>query len=133
MKVKEAMNPMVYKISKNESLYKAFKLMKDKGIKRIFVEDNGKSGKIIGVISYRDLVNIIMNKSISELLNINGKIGNIATKEILKINENDDIKDAAKIMVHADITALLVVDNNGACVGVISQTDILRVIVKNNL
>ncbi|WP_421078120.1 CBS domain-containing protein [Methanothermococcus sp. Ax23] len=127
MKVKEVMNPMIYKINENESLYDAFKLMNDKGIKRIFVENKGE---IVGVISYRDLVNIIMNKSISELLNINSKIEDIATKEILKINENEDIKDVAKIMVHADVSAILVVDNDDNPVGVISQTDILRSIVK---
>jgi predicted transcriptional regulator len=127
MKVKEVMNPMIYKINENESLYDAFKLMNDKGIKRIFVENKGE---IVGVISYRDLVNIIMNKSISELLNINSKIEDIATKEILKINENEDIKDVAKIMVHADVSAILVVDDGDNPVGVISQTDILRSIVK---
>ncbi|EHP86073.1 CBS domain-containing protein [Methanotorris formicicus] len=125
MKVKEIMNPDIYKVDENENLYGTFKVMHDKGIRRVFVE---KDGKIVGVVSYRDLVNVFVSKGLFEL--IETKIGDIATKNILKIREDDDIKDAAKIMVHADVSALLVVDNQENPVGVVSQTDILRVFIK---
>ena len=128
MIVKEIMNPEVYKISEKETIINAFNTMHEKGIKRIFVEDD--CGKIIGVMSYRDLVNVLMSKSLYELMNINENIKNIAVKEILKINENENIKDAAKIMIHADVSALLVVDDEDNPVGVISQTDVLRSIIK---
>ncbi|AEF96327.1 CBS domain-containing protein [Methanotorris igneus] len=89
MKVKEIMNPDIYKVGENENLYKAFKVMHDRGIRRVFVE---KDGKIVGVISYRDLVNVFVSRGLFEL--IETKVGDIATKNILKIHEDDDIKDA---------------------------------------
>ena len=128
MIVKEIMNPEVYKISEKETIINAFNTMHDKGIKRIFVEDD--CGKIIGVISYRDLVDLLMNKNLHELLNMNENIKRIAMKDVLKINENENIKDAAKIMIHADVSALLVVDDEDNPVGVISQTDVLRSVIK---
>lgn len=125
MKVKEIMNPKIYKISGEESLYGAFKAMHEKGIKRIFV---GHDGEINGVVSYKDLVDVFVNKGLFELMDI--KVKEVALKEILKINENDNIKDAAQIMIHADISALLVVNDKNEPVGVVSQTDILRAVVK---
>jgi predicted transcriptional regulator len=82
MIVKEIMNPKVYKIGEKETILNAFNTMHEKGIKRIFVEDD--CGKIIGVMSYRDLVDVLMNKNIYELLNINENIKTIAMKEVLK-------------------------------------------------
>ncbi|MDK2791010.1 MAG: hypothetical protein PWP15_1519 [Methanothermococcus sp.] len=125
MKVKEIMSPKIYKISEEESLYGAFKAMHEKGIKRVFVGDDDE---INGVISYRDLVDVFVNRGLFELMDI--KVKDVALKEILKINENDDVKDAAQIMVHADVSALLVVNDKNKPVGVVSQTDILRTVVK---
>ena len=130
MKVKDIMNPAVYKIDENKSLGDILKIMKNEGIKRVFVENS--NNKIIGVVSYRDLVDLLMTMSMLDLLNTSKNIGSIAKKEILKINQNEDIIEGAKIMVHGDVSALLVVDDNNNPVGVLSQTDLLRSIIKES-
>ncbi|ABR56312.1 CBS domain-containing protein [Methanococcus aeolicus] len=131
MKIKEIMNPTVYKLSETCTLAEAFNMMQNKGIKRIFVEDF--NNKIVGVLSYGDIAEAIVKNS-NELLDIMANnIKNISLKEVLTINENHDIKEGAKIMVHAGVSALLVIDDNNNFVGTISQTDILRYTIKENI
>ncbi|MCS3901518.1 CBS domain-containing protein [Methanococcus voltae] len=125
MKVNEVMNPEIYKVSPEESLYSAFKKLHEKGVRRVFIEEDTK---IVGVVSYRDLVNVFVNKGIFELFDT--KIKDFAIKDILKINKNESVAHAAQIMLHADITGLLVIDEYENPVGVVSQTDVLRVLVR---
>ena len=60
-------------------------------------------------------------------------IKDISLKEVLSIDENYDIEEGAKIMVHANVSALLVVDDDNNYVGTLSQTDILRYAIKENI
>ena len=108
-----------------KSLFEAFKVMHNKGVKRVFVRINEN---IDGVITYRDLAHIFFDKGVFELMDIS--LEDVSTKEILTIDENADIKHAAQIMLHADVSGLLVIDEKTDAVGVISQTDILRSLVK---
>jgi len=125
MKVKEIMNPTIFTIDGEKSLYEAFKLLHKKGIRRVFMR---LDKDIDGVVSYRDLVNVFFDKGVFELMDTTLK--DVSTKEILTINEDADIKHAAQIMLHADVSALLVIDDDKNAIGVVSQTDILRALVK---
>ncbi|MBP2172946.1 CBS domain-containing protein [Methanococcus voltae] len=125
MNVGEVMNPKIYKVSPEESLYTAFKTLHEKGVRRVFIEEENA---IVGVVSYRDLVNVFVNKGVFEL--IDTKIKDFAIKDVLKISKNEDVAHAAQIMLHADVSGLLVIDEYENPVGVVSQTDVLRVLVR---
>ncbi|MBM7408940.1 CBS domain-containing protein [Methanococcus maripaludis] len=125
MKVKELMNPTIFTIDSEKSLFEAFKVMNHKGVKRVFVRIDEN---IDGVITYRDLAHLFFEKGVFELMDVTLK--DVSTKEILTIDENADVAHAAQMMLHADVSGLLVIDEQKNAVGVISQTDILRALVK---
>ncbi|ABR53928.1 putative signal transduction protein with CBS domains [Methanococcus vannielii SB] len=125
MKVSEIMNPVIFTVEGEKSIYAAFKLMHEKGIRRVFVTVNER---IEGIISYRDLVNVLFNKGVFELIDM--QLKDIFTKEILTISDSAEVEHAAQLMLHADVSGLLVLDSKNDPLGVVSQTDILRALVK---
>lgn len=116
------MNKDIITIDASEHPIEAVKKMFKKGVRRLFVTQNKK---IIGVISYTDIAGIdISNKKI--------KIKDIMTKKPIKIPAEKDIKVAANLMLRSDVSGLLVTKNNKE-VGVITKTDICRLVASGKL
>ena len=79
-----------------------------------------KDKKIIGVITDRDIaIRIVANK-----IDLNQKIEDYITKNIVCINKNNCIEEVKKLMIQNKIKRLLVEDNN-KIIGVISLSDII--------
>lgn len=57
---------------------------------------------------------------------IAGRVADLMTRDPLVIAEDAPLKDAAELMDTFEITGLPVVDRDGALVGVLSQTDLVR-------
>lgn len=57
---------------------------------------------------------------------IQGTVGELMTRDPLVIDQDASIQDAAELMDTFEITGLPVVDDRGALVGVLSQTDLVR-------
>ena len=124
MKIKEAMNKIIIVISPNTTPLEAFQKMHKDGVRRLFVMN--KSGTIIGVVSYSDLVGILGSIKPNQEGN-NIKISDIMSEDIMTISADDRIEDAANLMVRADISGLLVMEDKKP-VGVITKTDICRLV-----
>jgi acetoin utilization protein AcuB len=58
------------------------------------------------------------------------KVSDIMTHNVLTINQNMPIEDAASLMVNHKIGGLPVVDDAGVIVGVITETDIFKAFVE---
>ncbi len=123
MKVKDVMNNTVIYVNSDTSPLEAFKKMYKEGVRRLFII-NG-DGKADGVVSYTDLIGILGTQKPNSNKNYN--ITDIMTKNIITIDAEDDIEDAANLMVRADVSGLLVLDLNKT-VGVITKTDICRLV-----
>ncbi|BAW31288.1 MAG TPA: CBS domain-containing protein [Methanothermobacter sp.] len=121
MKVKEAMNPEVITISPDTKPIEAFEKMYKHGIRRLFVVDD--KGKPVGVVSYTDLVGVLGSKKPERKL----KVEDIMVKDVITISAKDGIEDAANLMLRADVSGLLVIEDEKA-VGVITKTDICRLV-----
>lgn len=121
MKVKEAMNPEVITISPDTEPIEAFEKMYKHGIRRLFVLDD--DGKPVGVVSYTDLVGVLGYRKPGKKL----KVEDIMVTDVITISAKDDIEDAANLMLRADVSGLLVVEDDKA-VGVITKTDICRLV-----
>lgn len=65
-----------------------------------------------------------MNRAASVL------IGEIMTKEVLTIKEDDDISDAAQFMDTHSINRLPVVDDEGELIGIITRGDLISALVR---
>jgi CBS domain-containing protein len=57
---------------------------------------------------------------------IAGTVGQLMTHDPLTVAEDSPVIDAAELMDTFDVTGLPVIDNDGALVGVVSQTDLVR-------
>lgn len=124
MKVKEGMNQGVITVNPHTKPLEAFEKMYKHGVRRLFVTDDGGP---VGVVSYLDLLGILgsIKPSTKEVEEV--KIVDIMSKDLITISADDEIEDAANLMLRADVSGLLVMDSDEA-VGVITKTDICRLV-----
>jgi len=125
MEVREAMNRGVIAIDQDTQPIEAFEKMYREGVRRLFVVD--ENGDTIGVISYLDLVGILGTLKPSSKKSNNISIEDIMSEDIISIAADDKIEDAANLMLRADVSGLLVLENEKP-VGVITKTDICRMV-----
>jgi CBS domain-containing protein len=62
-----------------------------------------------------------------------GRVGQLMTRDPLVVTDDAPLLDAAELMDTFDVTGLPVVDDTGAIVGVISQTDLVRAAAAQHL
>lgn len=133
MLVKDFMTRNPITIAPETSFNEALKLMKQNKIKRLIVM---KDDRIVGIVTEKDLLYASPSKATT--LNVwelhyllsKLKVEEIMTKDVVTVNENTPIEDAARIMEERDISGLPVVDDAGKLVGIITQTDIFKVFVE---
>jgi len=112
----------------------ALKLMRDKKFRRLPVVDS--AGKIVGIVSERDMLHASPSPATSlSVWEVNYllwklKISDIMTHNVLTINQDTPIEDAANLMVTHKIGGVPVIDDSGKVVGVITETDIFRAFVE---
>ncbi|MDC0335294.1 CBS and ACT domain-containing protein [Pseudodesulfovibrio sp.] len=124
----------VVTITPDRSMMKASKVMKDKGISRVPVVD--ENGKILGIVSDRDIKDASPSKAttldmhelyylLSEI-----KIKDIMTKKVTTIRADETVEKAAVLMLEGNFGGLPVIDENNVVVGIITDTDVFKVLVE---
>ena len=134
MLVRERMTTPAVTITPETPFQEALKLMRDKKFRRLPVVDS--AGKIVGIVSERDMLHASPSPATSlSVWEVNYllwklKISDIMTHNVLTINQDMPIEDAASLMVTHKIGGVPVVDNGGKVVGVITETDIFKAFVE---
>ncbi|OIN98996.1 MAG: hypothetical protein AUJ49_11935 [Desulfovibrionaceae bacterium CG1_02_65_16] len=116
------------------SMMKAAKIMKEKSIGRLPVVD--EKGILVGLVSDRDIKEASPSKAttldmhelyylLSEI-----KLKDIMTKKVVTIHTGETIERAAQLMLEHNIGGMPVVDENNKVVGVITDADIFKVLVR---
>ena len=118
MIVKNLIKRNVIIIKPTCTIKEAAQIMVREGVGILPIVDN--DNKPIAVVSERDLI-----KAIAYGLSIDTNVIEIATKNVITINENESISKAAKLMKNYKIRHLVVVNNEGKVVGVISIRDVI--------
>lgn len=132
MLVKGWMALEVVAIDENTSMMKATQIMKEHNVRRLPVL---RKGKLVGIITDRDLKDAAPSKATSldvhELYYLLSeiKVKDLMTKDPIAINGDDTVEKAAVIMLENRISGLPVVNNKGDLIGVITLTDVLKVLV----
>lgn len=133
--VKDWMTQNVITISSDATLPEAHRLMADNQIRRLPVI--GEKDTLVGIISRGDVREAepsdASSLSIWEMnyLLARLKIDKIMTPDPMTIHAEETIGDAASRMLKHKISGLPVVDGNGKLVGIITESDIFRLVVKN--
>jgi acetoin utilization protein AcuB len=134
MLVKHWMSTDVVSLTPDRSMMKASKLMKDKNISRLPIVD--ESGTLIGIVSDRDIKDASPSKATTldmhELYYLLSdiKLKDIMTKNPMTITAEDTVEKAAVMMLENNFGGLPVVDENKKLVGIITDTDVFRVMTE---
>ena len=126
--VKDVMTENVIYIGEDATLGKALKLMINTGVRRLPVTADGT---VAGMLSWKDVVDLIgkhkvfqllRSKSVFELLSL--PVSDVMRRDVLTIEPECDIGEAASIMNVKNVGSLLVV-RDGKLLGIITARDIL--------
>ena len=112
MKIKEVMNEVVA-VNKDMSVKEAAKIMTQKGIGSIIFVDGEE---ISGIITKKDIMTSVDNPT--------KRITAIMNKNVVTIDQNENLDDAALVMVKNKIKHLPVTEKD-KLVGIITATEIL--------
>lgn len=130
MLIRERMTRNPVLCAPDVSVTDAFDLMKKARIRRMPVVD--KHGKLVGIVSDQDLQRVspspattLSTYEIPYLLS-KVKVSDVMTKQVITVQEDTPIEDAARIMVDNKIGGLPVVNDADAVVGIITETDIFK-------
>ncbi len=129
MLIKDWMATTILTVDANTSVMRATRIMKENNIHRLPVLSHGK---LAGIITDRDLKDASPSSTtdmdlhemyylLSEM-----KVKDVMTGNPICLKKDDTLEKAAMVMLRERISGLLVVDDNGSLVGLLSESDILK-------
>ena len=129
--VRDWMTREVITISPETSLAQAHKLMQEKHIRRLPVMDHDR---IVGIVTLGDVRGAEPSRASSlSIWEMNDLLAKLEVVEIMSrgpitIGQNASIGEAARIMLDKKFSGLPVVDEAGRLVGIITESDIFRLV-----
>jgi CBS domain-containing protein len=115
------------------SLLDAYNYMTENDVRRLPVAD--KNGFLVGILTMSDILRTVpsffQNEDLAtDLLLQDQKVSQVMTTDPLTIEPDDTVQDAAEAMLEYQVSGLPVV-SEGRVVGVITESDIFRLVVKS--
>ena len=115
------------------SLLDAYQYMNENDIRRLPVVT--RDHMLVGILTMSDIQRTIPlffqgADLATDLLLNDQKVQQVMTQDPITIDPDDTIRDAAELMLEYQISGLPVVEN-GRVVGVITESDIFRLVVKS--
>jgi len=132
MFVGERMSHPIISIAPDMPVHDALDMFKRERIRRAPVV---KEGKLVGIVSDKDLLNaspsMATSLSIWEMNYLLSKVtvSEVMTKKILTVSEDTPIEEAARIMADNKIGGLPVM-RDGHVVGIITETDLFKIFLE---
>jgi CBS domain-containing protein len=117
--IQDTMTSNPTRVGPTNTAAEAAKIMKAEDIGSLpIVEDD----KVVGVITDRDLAIRI----VAEGRDTETTVGDIASKDVVTIDPEQTIDEAARLMAEHQIRRLPVVEEDGRLVGILAQADIAQ-------
>ena len=129
MLVYERMSKHPLTVKPKTSVNAALKRMRDERVRRFPVVDDG--GKLVGIVSEKDLLyaapSPATSLSIYEMHYLYSRLNveEIMTREVIVVQEDDPLEEAARILVDNKVGGLPVM-RDGNLVGLITETDVFK-------
>jgi CBS domain-containing protein len=133
MTVAELMQGNVKTVESHASLAEAIVCLADAHISGVLVVDG--AGKVVGVLSTTDVLTAeaeVNDPTARQALFDNTAVRDIMTPRPYTIAPGEDIREAARQMLYADVHRIFVAEGDQV-VGIISTTDIVRAVATGRL
>jgi len=135
-KVRDWMSSRVTTVTPDTSIGEAHEIMKSNNIRRLPVLEGGR---IVGIVTIGDVREAspsdATSLSIWELNYLWDKltIGQIMTRDPVVVTAEDSVVEATRRMLEYKVGGLPVVDENNRPVGIITESDIFKMLVKTQV
>jgi len=132
-RVRDIMSSPAITVSPEATLPAANALMKEKQIRHLPVTEKGR---LVGIVSRGDLREASISASINadqyELHFLLNKltVGRLMTRKVRTVAPDALVVDAADLMTEHKIAGLPVVDADGAVIGIVTESDLLKMLVR---
>jgi acetoin utilization protein AcuB len=132
MLVKNWMSKEVITVDIDDSMQNAISLIKKHNVRLLPVM---KKGKLVGIVSDRDLKRASASDAttldIHELLYLLSKIKlkSIMTQKPVTVPDDYTVEETAEVLLSNKISGAPVLDQDGKVVGIITQSDLFRVLI----
>ena len=121
MKVSELMTKNPACATPDMELNKVAKIMAKENIGSVPVVENKDSKKVIGMVTDRD----IATRAVAQDKNpLQMTAREVMSKPVFTVNQDDDVREVAKLMQERMVRRVPVVDQNGMVCGMVAQADI---------
>jgi CBS domain-containing protein len=115
--IQDAMTSNPTTIETATSAREAAQLMKTKDVGSLpIVQD----GKLVGVVTDRDLTTRVL----AEGKDAETQVGQIASKDVVTVDPQQPLEEAARLMAEHQIRRIPVVEEDGKLVGILAQADV---------
>ncbi len=117
--VQEAMTSNPTAITPDTTAQEAARLMKSEDVGSLpIVED----GRLVGVVTDRDLAIRVL----AEGKGPDTTVGEIASKDVVTVDPQQSLEEAARLMAEHQVRRLPVVEEDGRLVGILAQADVAQ-------
>ena len=135
MRVSELMSRSVVTIERSDSCHEAVARMCRARIRHLLVVDG--TGRLVGIVTDRDLRHHLFSAGVFKAIGATSvetmlkavPVSEIMSAPVVSVSPSDDLVDAARLMLEDKVGSLPVVQG-GHVVGMLTETDMLRQIVK---
>jgi MHS family proline/betaine transporter-like MFS transporter len=105
-------------ISGEATIYDVVKIMAEQNIGFLVVVENGR---MVGVLSERDVVRVFAERG-----NLSVKVSDICKRDIITLQADATLEEAAEKMGKHGIRHIVVVNKSGELIGVVSVRDLIQ-------
>ena len=133
MLVKLWMSKDVITVREDAPMMKASIIMKERKVRCLPVVD--KKGKLVGIVTDDDIRDASPSKATTlDVYELNYllatiKVESIMTRNLVFVRPDETVEFAAILMLENKISALPVIDDKDALVGIITQTDVFKCLI----
>jgi CBS domain-containing protein len=120
MNVSHIVTHPLISITIDNTVLDAAKLMVENNIGLLVVTHARHDGKLVGVISERDIIRVIASGRTLQI-----PVDEVCTKNVVTVRGNSDVAEAAKAMNKHGIRHVVVVDDGDKPLGVVSMRDLV--------
>ncbi len=114
----------VFTVGPPATVRTASKLMREKDIGSLIVLEDKR---VIGIITERDILIRVTAKKIGPSTI---SVGKVMSTPVVCISDEISIKEATELMIRKKIRRLPVRNNKGDCIGIVTERDLLRGLLK---